>query len=147
VTNTIFLSPLGTHTGTVAVAGFPSTTHAYVGSASGCAGGTCSATVTFPASYASYGARITSVYRDAPNTTISGTLASNAAATFSGAQAVVDTTGQAQDQLRRIQVRVQLSAAADANTIPGSVVSSSTDLCKHFSIVAGNNVDPTNLCQ
>jgi len=146
-TKTVFLSPLGTHTGTVGLTAFPSAEHAFVGSASGCTGGICSATVTFPANYASYGARITSMYRDAQNTTISGTLASGSPATFSGAQAVVDTTGQAQDQLRRIQVRVQLSSTADADTIPASAVSSSTDLCKHFSIIAGNNVDPNNLCQ
>lgn len=147
VTSSVFLTPLGGHTGALTLTGFPSAIHAFVGSASGCSGGTCSVTVSFPASSSSYAARITSLYRDTPNMIISGTLVGGSAATFSGAQAVVDTTGQAQDELRRIQVRVQLTAAADPETIPASALSSNADICKHFSIASGDSVDPANLCQ
>jgi Tfp pilus assembly protein PilX len=144
---TLYMSPFGSHNGAISLPNFNTASHAYVASATGCNSGTCSVTVNLPANSDSYGARIVSLYRDAPNMILSGTIASGNPATFSGAQAVVDTTGQAQDQLRRIQVRVQLTATADPSTIPDYAMSSSADICKHFSIMPTDNVDPSNLCQ
>lgn len=146
-TASIFMTPLGSHTGSITLPNFNPIDHAYIASASGCTGGTCSVTLNLNPSLSSYAARVTSIYRNTPNLVISGVLSNGTNATFSGAQAVVDVTGQAQDQLRRIQVRVQLSATADPQTIPSAALGSSTDICKHFSIIAGSNVDPTNLCQ
>jgi Tfp pilus assembly protein PilV len=146
-TTTLYLTPLGGHSGSITLPNFNSISHAYVASASGCTGGTCSVTVNLNPSVSSYAVRALSLYRDAPNMIISGVLAGNTAATFSGAQAVVDTTGQAQDELRRIQVRVQLSASADPDSIPAYGMSSSTDICKHFSIMPTANVNPADLCQ
>jgi hypothetical protein len=126
-TVTTYLTPLGGHSGAITLPSFAGSTRAYVASASGCSGGTC-------------------LYRDTPNFTISGTVAGGAPASFSGAQAVVDTTGQAQDELRRIQVRVQLDATADPQTIPANGLGSNATICKRFPIKPGNNVDPANLC-
>ncbi|HSX05755.1 MAG TPA: pilus assembly PilX N-terminal domain-containing protein [Candidatus Saccharimonadales bacterium] len=145
-TVTLYLTPLGGHAGTMTVTSFASP-DAYVGSASGCSTGTCSVKVNLPVITGSYYARITSIYRDASNTTITGTLASGGAANFSGAQAVVDVTGQSQDELRRIQVRVALTRTPDASSIPPTALTSSNDICKRFPITQSDNVDPTNLCQ
>jgi Tfp pilus assembly protein PilV len=145
-TVSLYLTPLGAHSGAITIPNLNTATKAYVASASGCAGGTCSVTVTLLPNTDNYYARVTSLYRDTPNMIVSGTLASGAPATFSGAQVVVDTTGQAQDQLRRIQVRVELSATADPETIPTNALSSSTDICKRFSIMPSGSVNPAALC-
>jgi hypothetical protein len=146
-TTSLFMTPLGGHSGAMTLPNFNSINKAYVASASGCGTGTCSLTITLNPSISAYGIRLTSLYRDTPNTIISGTLANGSAATFSGAQAVVDTTGQAQDELRRIQVRVALTSTSDPDTIPANALSSSSDICKRFSIMPGQTVNPSNLCQ
>lgn len=146
-TTTLYITPQGS-TGALSLPNFnsPAMKKAYIVSATGCSTGTCKATITFTPNTSSYAARIISLYRDAPNMVITGTVTSGPA-TFSGAQAVVDTTGQAQDELRRIQVRVQLTATADPATIPAYAVSSSADICKHFSIMPSDTIDAGNLCQ
>jgi Tfp pilus assembly protein PilX len=146
-TVTTFMTPLGGHSGAITLPNFSSGDRAFVASASGCGSGTCSVTVNLAANATpNYYLRIISLYRDAPNMTIRGTLVGGGTATFSGAQALVDTTGQAQDELRRIQVRVQLSATADSATIPANGVGSSATICKRFSIKPTDSVDPANLC-
>jgi hypothetical protein len=142
----MFLTPRGSHTGTLSIPNFNTTDKAYVASASSCTTGTCSVTVTLLPNNTTYYLRATTLYRDASNMTITGTLASGGAATFSGAQAVVDTTGQAQDVLRRIQVRVQLTATASPETIPEFGIASGGDICKRFSMDVTDSVDPSNVC-
>jgi Tfp pilus assembly protein PilX len=142
-TVTLFMTPLGGHSGTVTVPNYG--TKAYIASASGCASGSCKVTVTLPGDSSSYYARLTSMYRDAPGTTITGTTASGAA-TFSGSQAVVDVTGKAQDELRRIQVRVALTSAANSSSIPLNAVASTSDICKHFAVSPSDTIDPTTVC-
>jgi Tfp pilus assembly protein PilX len=146
-TVSLLLTPLGVHSGAITLPSFGAASRAYIASASGCDLGKCSVTVTLDGTQSSYYARVTSMYRDAPNMLLSGVLAAGGSATFSGAQAVVDTTGQAQDQLRRIQVRVDLGATADPSTIPTSAIGSSGDICKRFTIFSSDTVDPANLCQ
>ena len=144
-TITMYLTPLGTHSGTLAVPNFTGD-KAYVASASGCSTGICSVTITFagPASSSSYYARVSTIYRDAP-ITISGTIGA-APATFSGSQAIVDTTGQAQDELRRVQVRVALTSTPDPGSIPANALSSGADICKRFTILPTDSIDLANLC-
>jgi hypothetical protein len=147
-TVTTYMTPLGGHLGTVPIANFniPTTPRVHVASAKDCGTGTCSVSVDLVNTTPSYYLRITSLYKDVREMTISGTIAGGATATFSGAQAVVDTTGQAQDQLRRIQVRVQLNASEDPNTIPSNALGSSADICKRFSIMPTDSVDVATLC-
>ncbi|HSX36788.1 MAG TPA: pilus assembly PilX N-terminal domain-containing protein [Patescibacteria group bacterium] len=53
---------------------------------------------------------------------------------FSGAQALVDSTGRAQDVLKRIQVRVPIKSHYD---LPGFVVDSIGGICKQLSVYPG----------
>lgn len=141
-TATVFMTPRGSQTLPTLTS---STDRASIVSATGCGGGQCNVTLNLTDAVSSYYVRVTSIYRDAPNMTISGTTASGTA-TFAGAQAVVDVTGQAQDELRRIQVRVKLTATADPETIPANALGSSASICKRFSILPTGNVDALNLC-
>lgn len=143
-TVTIFLTPHGAGGGTASIANYTSK-KAYIVSGSGCGTGTCQAVITLPGDSANYYARLISTYRNAANTTISGTLVGGGTATFIGSQAVVDVTGQAQDELRRVQARVALMPTAD--DIPQSALSSSADVCKRFSIIPTDNVTLNDLCQ
>jgi Tfp pilus assembly protein PilX len=143
-TVTIFMTPLGGHSGAVTVPSYA--TKAYIASATNCATGTCKVTVTLPGDSASYYARLTSTYRDAPNATITGTTASGAA-TFNGSQAIVDVTGKAQDELRRVQVRVQLTGTSGSDTIPLNAAASTTDICKHFEVSTSGDIDPDSVCE
>lgn len=145
-TVTTYMTPLGGHSGTVSIPNFNTSDRVYMASANGCGSDTCSVTVDLINNTPSYYLRIVSLYRDSRELTISGTIAGGAAATFSGAQAVVDTTGQAQDLLRRIQVRVELNSAEDPNTIPANALGSSSNICKRFSITPADNVNVATLC-
>lgn len=143
-TVTLFMTPLGGHSGAVTVPNY--STKAYIASATNCTTNSCKVTITLPGDSSSYFARITSTYRDAPNVTVSGTTASGAAS-FTGSQAIVDVTGKAQDELRRVQVRVQLSGTAGSDTVPLSAAASTTDICKHFEVSDSGDIDPTSVCQ
>ena len=144
-TVTIFMTPLGGHSGAVTVPNYTAN-KAYVASADCSAVTSCKATVTLPVGGSStYYARMTSMYRDAPNTIITGTTASGAAA-FSGSQAIVDVTGKSQDELRRIQVRVALTGTANSSSIPLNAVASTNDICKHFAVSPTDNISPSTVC-
>jgi Tfp pilus assembly protein PilV len=144
----LFLTPYGNHTGTLNIPNYA--TKSYVASGNGCTAAPatkCEVTVTLPGGDASYYTRMTSLYRDAPKTTVTGTLtAGGATARFSGSQAVLDVTGQAQDELRRIQVRVALTNNTSSDTIPLNALSSTTTICKRFSVLKSGTVDATNIC-
>lgn len=143
-TVTLFMTPLGGHSGAVTVPNY--TTKAYIASATNCNASSCKVTITLPGDSPSYYARITSMYRDAPSVTVSGTTAAGAAL-FNGSQAIVDVTGKAQDELRRVQVRVQLTGTAGSSTVPLNAAASTTDICKHFAITGSDDIDPTTVCQ
>ncbi|MBC7546487.1 pilus assembly PilX N-terminal domain-containing protein [Candidatus Saccharibacteria bacterium] len=98
---------------------------------------------------ADYYLRMTSVYQNAGNVTITGASGT----TFSGGAIVIDSTGRAQDQLRRIQVRIPLT---DSNglTVPANSLQSPTAICKRFDIngsgtsaVPDYNTLPQPLCK
>lgn len=130
---TFFLTPYGDQSGAVGMSNY-SDPKAFVASAANCDTGTCRVTITLPGDSANYYARMTSIYRDAPNVVIRGTLTNGAAAHFNG-QAIVDVTGQSQDELRRVQARVQLVGTSDTGQIPLSAVSSGSDICKKFAVL------------
>lgn len=67
-----------------------------------------------------YYVRITSMYADAKNLQLSGTNSialGGGASHFRDGQIVIDSTGRAQDQLKRIRVRVPLSKANDSQPV------------------------------
>ena len=99
-----------------------------------------------------YYMRVTSLYQ-ANALTVTGTDASGGAATFNGAQIVIDATGKAQDVLRRIQVHAPANGSGSKNQLPNNALQSNDSICKRFSVMEnffensvsseGNNV----LCQ
>lgn len=64
-----------------------------------------------------------------------------------GSQILIDSTGKAQDVLRRIQVRIPISADSNASTFD-SAIQSSQSLCKKFQTYPGsaNDVSGVNGC-
>lgn len=157
-TSTFYMSPFGNHTGGVynAPVTFGGAVSGYYGT--GCnaaAGATCGAastcnvtcTVNFPVSGApKYYARVTMLYRDSAQLTITGKVAGGAAAHFLNSQAIVDVTGQSQDELRRIQVRLG-EASSNSSGLPLDALASSSTVCKRFKIIPGDPVAiPATLC-
>jgi Tfp pilus assembly protein PilX len=82
----------------------------------------------------SYYLRLQSLYRvsdiDITAQGVSGDLA------LSGAQAVVDVTGKAQDVLKRIQIRQPLFATGD---VPSSALNVGSSLCKLLTVIPNTN--------
>ncbi len=79
----------------------------------------------------SYYVRLNSIYKNV-SLQISATNASGAVQ-LAGAQVVVDSTGKAQDVLRRIQVRIP-QVANSQNALPDTAIESSTAVCKRFAV-------------
>ena len=94
----------------------------------------CNLTVNLPGSSPSYYLRVSSLYKNV-SLEISGTNASGAVS-LTGAQALVDATGKAQDVLRRIQVRIPLTDTSK-NKLPDFAIQSTESICKRFSVMQG----------
>ena len=75
-----------------------------------------------------YYARVTTIYQDGISLSING-----GGTKFDGAQAKIDSTGKAQDVLRRVLVAVDLSDA-NAHPIPSGAIISRDSVCKRFSV-------------
>jgi len=103
----------------------------------------CTVTVNFgapgPAGTSKYYVRLTPLYRSIPQLTINGTVASGAAADFANSQILINSTGKAQDTLRRIQVR--LPVGNTNNTQPSYAVQSNDSVCKKFGAATGVFID------
>jgi hypothetical protein len=78
--------------------------------------------------------------------------ANNGTVLLSGAQALVDATGKAQDVVRRVQVHIPLGGNQYA---PDFGVQSATGICKRYLVdgnavtldaADGNITDPANIC-
>jgi len=82
-----------------------------------------------------YYLRISSLYKDV-SLQITGVSGTGTAVSFQGAQALLDSTGKAQDVLRRIQVRVPLSGSS-ANGTSDYAIQSSEAICKRFVVMDG----------
>ncbi|MGH7240711.1 MAG: pilus assembly PilX N-terminal domain-containing protein [Candidatus Saccharimonadales bacterium] len=91
-------------------------------------GGVCTAQVNVSSSH--YYMRITSLYAAAKNVVLTATQASGQA-TFTGGQIVVDSTGRAQDQVKRIRVRVPLGQSTD---LPVFGLQSASTICKNLGL-------------
>lgn len=94
----------------------------------------CQVTIT-GLSTTNYYMRAASLYNDA-SLKITGTTNTGSAAKFSGSQILVDSTGKAQDVLRRIQVHVD-SSTTGQNTFPENALQTTGSICKRFSVFGG----------
>jgi len=93
-----------------------------------CSGTTCTVRLV-NLSGTDFYARLAAVYSPLKSIVINGDPGSNM--TFTGAGYQIDATGQAQDELRRIQVRIPLNGSG---TIPQNALSSADGICKRFTV-------------
>ncbi len=103
-----------------------------------CSNTNCQFTVNFPAPSNQYYLRVRSIYRTASIEVeaFSAINAGGSVVSLSGTQALVDSTGKAEDVLRRIQVRVPL-AGSSSNLLSDYAIQSNEAICKRFSVMDG----------
>lgn len=101
-----------------------------------CTDTSCSITINSGLGGDQYYLRMMSIYKDV-RVRIVARDSSNNALSLQGAQAVVDATGKAQDVLRRIQVRVPLTASS-TNQVSDAAISSTDAICKRFISMDGH---------
>lgn len=103
---------------------------------------TCTATIMLGGSWniGSFYARLSTLYHAAPTVVIDAP----GDAYFEGAQAVIDSTGKAQDVLKRIQVRYPIGVRHD-DTLPPYALQSDESICKKFTNAVSNVVDSCGL--
>jgi Tfp pilus assembly protein PilX len=144
-TASLYLQPSTSNSANMVV-GFGANTKAY---RTTClpASGFCSVTIDVSASSSGdYYVRLSTIYADAPTVEITGKNASdNSDATFQNGQVVIDATGRAQDQIKRIQVRIPV---AQANSqAPSYGLMSTGEICKDLGISTVTSVwDAGTIC-
>ena len=94
-----------------------------------CTASDCELKLNLPGGSPEYYARLTMYYADSSSVTLSGTIAAGSA-NFIGGQAIVDSTGRDQDELRRVQARIPLTESTGA--MPNYSLQSTTDVCKQL---------------
>ncbi|MET1033164.1 MAG: pilus assembly PilX N-terminal domain-containing protein [Candidatus Saccharimonadales bacterium] len=99
-----------------------------------CTNAGCSLTVS-GLTQASYYLRVSSLYRNV-SMQISGANGVGSQLEIQGAQAVIDSTGRAQDVLRRIQVNVPYRSSSE-NQLSEYAIQSTDAICKRFSVMNG----------
>ena len=103
---------------------------------------TCKIAINLANGSTDYYARITMMYKDSADLIMSGMDNAGAPSQFKDAQALIDSTGQSQDELRRIQVRIPLNAPSSA--MPSYSLMSTATVCKQIN--AADTVEYTNSC-
>jgi hypothetical protein len=99
-----------------------------------CSDENCSLTIN-ALSHAQYHMRVSSLYREV-TLRLEAFDASGAQLSLQDAQAIIDSTGKAQDVLRRIQVRVPLNGSS-GNQLSDFAIQSTEAICKRFSVMDG----------
>ncbi len=132
---TIYMQPINTGSGAITIPVDFSGAAVTKGNIASCkpdaATYSCQVVITLPASAASsYYTRVVPLYKDAGSVTVSATDASGPVQ-FSQGQVVIDSTGKAQDELRRLQVRVQLNGSSTSN-LPAYSLQTTGAICKYF---------------
>lgn len=126
ITETMFLTPvagIGPSNINLGSGGFAGTVPCNAGT------GTCDVDINGVSTSTLY-MRVSTLYRDNSQLTISTTKNK----TFSGAQATIDSTGKAQDVLRRIRVAIDLS---NNSASPIAAITSNDSICKRFEVTNG----------
>ena len=102
-----------------------------------CSAAGCSLRMDITGGSTGYYARLTMMYQDAGKLTIAGGDATDpissvtgVGANFTGGQALIDSTGQSQDELRRIQVRIPLSTPT--GIFPAYGLQTTQSICKQI---------------
>jgi len=116
-----------------------------------CGSSGCSVTVQGLGEQA-YGVRLRGIYEDA-RVTVTAVDSSNNPVEISGAQVMIDSTGKANDVLRRVQVRLPL--ASSAGSIPDFAIQTTDTLCKRLQVAttiinvdtSGTGTIDTSACQ
>jgi Tfp pilus assembly protein PilX len=101
----------------------------------------CDLKMTIAGGSSEYYMRLTMLYQSADSVQLAGTDASGAAK-FSGGQAVIDVTGKAQDELRRVQARIPLTQST--GPLPAFGLQTTDTLCKQYNVADG--VDAIDHC-
>jgi len=122
---------LGTTVNYAAGASNPSTLNAIA-----CTVAKCQLNINNMQGHSAYYLRMLSLYIGVP-LQINGTDINGNAVKFVGAQIIIDSTGKAQDVLRRIQTYVSATGRSDRNANPDNAVSSFGPVCKRFSATGG----------
>lgn len=99
-----------------------------------CSETSCSLTID-NLNQAQYYMRVGSIYRDV-SLRLEAFDAGGSRLSLQGAQAVVDSTGKAQDVLRRIQVRIPLNGSS-GNQYGDFAIQSNEAICKRFAVMSG----------
>ena len=135
-TVTLYMQPLASGHSSQTINNFNSPKAIIVGAQYNSTSKTYTATVSLaPAAQTTqYYMRITTLYRDSPRIVVDGVNVGTDVS-FAGAQAIIDSTGKAQDVLRRVQVVVPLRQYD--SIIPEGAVQSVADVCKQFSTYSG----------
>jgi Tfp pilus assembly protein PilX len=105
-------------------------------------GGSCALTLNMPGNSAEYYARLSMIYQDSSDVTITATDTTSKSVNFTGGQALIDSTGQAQDELRRVQVRIPLVTAAGTPPLYG--LQTTDSICKQ--LTDGPTIATTDNC-
>lgn len=104
-----------------------------------CTDAQCQLTINIVPAGTRYHMRVSSVYKSAAKLFVqafSGTNAGGTAHSLREAQMLVDSTGRAEDVLRRIQVRLPLNSGP--NLLSDYTIQSAEAVCKRFSVMDGN---------
>jgi hypothetical protein len=126
----------------VSIDNFTSSTTAYQGACQVRSPGpgipSCAVTVTLNGSGPAgaqandYYVRLTALYADAKTVTLSGTDSTGGTPRFEDGQIVIDSTGRAQDQVKRISVRIPLTKASTSEPVFG--LQGAGSICKDLMI-------------
>lgn len=149
-TMTTFAVPFSSGgTNTIGYAAAPGNTNNRVGVS--CTSSGCSVTVT-GLTQNSYHLRVSSVYKDAA-LQITATSATGNQLRIAGSQAVIDSTGKAEDVLRRIQVNLPYRETSE-NQLSDYAIEMQGSLCKRYTVmngflsIDGSGISSSNpLCQ
>lgn len=133
---TAFLVPI--ETGTPATLGYSTNGAGNVSPAS-CSHTDCSVTIN-GLSGSEYYMRINFIYRNV-SLQVSATDSAGNPVELRGAQALIDSTGKAQDVLRRVQVRIPITGTSK-NLMSDFAVQSADSICKRFSVMDGSGGNP-----
>ena len=132
---TTFAVPLRSGgTSTITYSGAPANSR--VGTA--CTNTSCRLTINLSPAGTRYHMRVLSLYKELVTLTVeafSGPNATGDVVSLREAQVLVDSTGKAQDVLRRIQVRLPLSSSL--NSMGDYAIQSTEAVCKRFSVMDG----------
>jgi len=102
------------------------------------AAGNCALLMNISGGSKQYFARLSMMYQDSSSVIVAGgdathpyVPATGVGVAFVGGQALIDSTGQSQDELRRVQVRIPLETLS--STLPANGLQSTDSICKQLS--------------